>query len=102
MSRHHKKAKWAGAVVTRARAIWTLRMKEAEALGNPYICPKCGKPVLTSMSWDVGHRQDIDEGGAVMDLANTTPEHSSCNRADGARITNAKKRANRGRTRSWL
>lgn len=102
MSRHHKKHKWAGIVVTRARAIWLQRMKEAEAKDKPYVCPKCHKPVLSTQSWDVGHMQDIDDGGVVLDLSNTTPEHSSCNRADGARITNAKKRSNRGRTRSWL
>lgn len=102
MSRNHKAARWSGAVVTRARTIWLGRMKAAEAKNEPYICPKCKKPVLSTQRWDVGHKQDIDDGGVVLDLSNTTPEHSSCNRADGARITNAKKRSNLGRTRSWL
>lgn len=102
MSRHHRINRWSGPVVERARRIWLARMKVAESIDHPYICPKCEKPVLHTQQWDVGHKENIYEGGNALDLTNTTPEHSSCNRADGARITNQIKRSNRGRIRKWV
>ena len=100
MSINHRKHKWNGPLVTAVRAAWRNLMIAAETKGNPYICPKCNKPVTHLMAWDVGHQLALEEGGSIH-IGNTHPEHASCNRADGARITNHKKRQKQGRIRQW-
>jgi len=97
MSKNHK---WNGPLVTTIRKAWLKLMIIAEAEGKPYVCPKCSKPVTTKQRWDVGHQLALEEGGSLH-MNNTHPEHSYCNRADGARITNQKKRERQGRFRTW-
>jgi hypothetical protein len=94
MSKHHKAAKWGGSEVTRMRAVWTARILTAYRAGRPIKCGRCGKDMIPGEPFDLGHRHALVEGG---DRKDYHPEHRSENRADGARITNAR----RSRIRPW-
>jgi hypothetical protein len=72
--------------------------------------PDCQHPACKYLGVPIDYRApkgaslalDVDEivprwqGGRADDLANTRPTHAGCNRGEGARITNALRRA-RGR-----
>ena len=69
-----------------ARAYWRPRL--------PLPCRRCGRPVLASQRWHVGHIRDRYAGGSDA-TTNQWPEHATCNeRAGGkvgAAITNSRK-----------
>lgn len=85
---------WTGAAVTRLRAAWALRL--------PLPCPRCGRPVHAQPAdgWDLGHQTPRAlDSSRTWDPANLRPEHASCNRAAGARMTNRARRG--GVTPGW-
>lgn len=94
MSKHHANAKWAGDIVRKARAYWKAQIDAGIASGVPIACGRCSGPIEHNDQWDVGHVTALAEGG---DMNHHWPEHSRCNRADGARMTNNRKR----RMRAW-
>lgn len=55
-------------------------------------CWRCNQPIHPGQPWDLGHLIDVIAGGTD---TNTQPEHRTCNRAAGADITNARRRAAR-------
>lgn len=62
------------------------------AYGTP--CHFCGKPMLPGQTLDLDHTDDRTSYRGM--------SHSHCNRADGARKTNAIKRAKQDpRSRDW-
>lgn len=77
---------WSGRKVTNARAYWATRL--------PLPCRRCGKPVLATQRWHVGHIRDRYAGGSDA-ITNQWPEHERCNTSAGgkagAAITNARK-----------
>lgn len=85
-----------GRRLTAARHAWA----EVIARGR-VVCPKCRQPVLPGMPWDLGHPEAIVQGGAP-DLSGCVPEHTTCNRSEGARLRWAAARARRTRTEEWL
>lgn len=93
MSKNHKRAGWTGSRVTKARAYWAAQIENGVAMGVPITCGRCDQPLDGITPWDVGHITALAEGG---DINRHWPEHSSCNRRDGARRTNARKRRMRG------
>lgn len=103
MSKAHRAAGWGGPRVTRLRQLFAQRIAEAAAKGEPIQCWRCEQPITPADEWDIGHKQDVSDGGSMWALSNMEPEHrGQCNRAAGARVTNEKKRAKRLRKRSWL
>ena len=64
------------------------------------VCHRCQRPIRVDEAWDAGHLDAIAEGGHP--AGRVVPEHVSCNRRDGARITNERRAARRSRTRDWL
>ncbi|OYO01226.1 hypothetical protein [Enemella evansiae] len=75
------------------RAEWRQRLVNAEQHGNPLLCPKCRRPVLVSQAWDLGHELARSLGG---DDSTVRPEHSACNRAEGAQLVR-----DRPKVRRW-
>jgi len=77
---------WSGRKVTNARAYWAARL--------PLPCRRCGRPVLKTQNWHVGHIHDRALGGSDR-ISNTYPEHARCNTSaggkQGAAITNARR-----------
>lgn len=62
------------------------------AYGRP--CHFCGKPMLPGQPLDLDHTADRQSYRGI--------SHSSCNRRQGAEITNAKKRSKKDlRSRDW-
>lgn len=61
--------------------------------GTP--CPFCQEPMLKTQALDLDHSLPRALGGTVGDRL----AHASCNRAAGARMTNAIRRARSTRTR---
>jgi hypothetical protein len=57
------------------------------AYGRP--CPRCGRPMLPGQKLDLGHTDDRAGYSGI--------EHARCNRAAGARLGNARRRAERER-----
>ena len=57
------------------------------AYGQP--CPRCGRPLLPWQALDLGHTDDRAGYNGI--------EHAKCNRAAGARLGNARRRARRER-----
>jgi hypothetical protein len=59
-------------------------------------CARCGKPITPGELWDLGH----------IDGTNKTeysgPEHAKCNRAAGARLSNAKRRGTNAKRRQRI
>lgn len=94
---HNAKYGWSGPRVMAIRKALTVAIEGRYREGNPYLCRFCGGPVTPEDTWDIDHALSLDEGGAVWDLKNMSPAHSSCNRADGARISMQKQ----GRMRKW-
>lgn len=82
---------WTGANVTKARTYWMARIVSAHEAGTPLTCHRCPNPVLPTDTWDVDHVVAREEGGSVLSLTNQWVSHAKCNRADGARRTNAKR-----------
>ena len=79
---------WAGGAVTQLRAWWSARL--------PVQCPRCGRPVLPTDTWHLGHRQGrADHPELTWDPDNIWPEHARCNLAASARRTNAIRRSRR-------
>ena len=77
-----------------ARNYWRTRL--------PLPCTWCGLEVSDEHAWDVGHiipRSTAPE--LTWDVSNQWPEHASCNRAAGARITNQRRRQRMNIHRSW-
>ncbi len=68
------------------------------ALGLP--CHRCGHPINYTGPWDLDELLARDDGGDPLDPTNVAPTHVTCNRAAGARRTNAKRRARGGAERS--
>ena len=56
-------------------------------------CMRCDELIEPGTAWDLGHNDDRTLW--------TGPEHASCNRADGAHKTNAKRRGERVTSRDW-
>lgn len=81
---------WSGRKVTNARAYWRPRL--------PLQCRRCGRPVLASQRWQVGHIVDRYLGGSDA-VANQWPEHARCNEGAGGRAGAAITNARRARTR---
>lgn len=94
MSKHHRRSGWTGSIVTSYRTYWARAIDEGVATGVPIECGRCHQPIELSHEWDMGHTTSLAEGG---DITSVWPEHRHCNRADGARITNNRKR----RMRAW-
>jgi hypothetical protein len=94
MSKHHRAQQW----TTHAPK---LKVKHAAMLPQP--CVECGRVVLPTDAWQVGHRQAAALGGQPT-MANTGPVHTACNRKAGGRlgaqITNAKRAQSKG-IRPW-
>ena len=78
---------WSGRKVTRARAYWSSRL--------PLPCRRCGRVVLRSHRWHVGHIIDLALGGSETDPANQWPEHGACNEQAGGRLGAARRNARR-------
>jgi len=86
VSRHHRAQKW------------STHSPKLRALIQPQLplpCARCGKPVMPTDKWHVGHIQDAEHGGAPV-YSNVRPEHARCsNRSGGkraAQIVNARRR----------
>ncbi|MFJ9114470.1 endonuclease domain-containing protein [Streptomyces sp. NPDC102394] len=62
-----------------------------DAYGKP--CPHCGKPMLRGQSLDLDHTPDRSGYRGMA--------HASCNRADGARRGNARRKRRWTTTRQW-
>jgi len=75
----------------------TYRRKEMRriiaAQGRP--CGKCGNPIDYSGQWDLDEIVPRVMGGDPLDISNVQPTHRRCNRAAGARMTHAIRRAKR-------
>lgn len=85
---------YSGTRATRLRAIVRAQL--------PLPCTKCGAQVpADSDDWDVDHLHARADGGAVWDVRNVGPAHSSCNRAAGARDGNARRSGTGRRLRPW-
>lgn len=87
--------------VTELRAKWARVILEKWQAGMPLECAAavCVMPTRAigpGSSWDLGHPVAIAEGGTVWNPAELRPEHSRCNRTDGANIAN-RRRSARGR-----
>lgn len=66
----------------------------------PAPCGTCGRLVYPWQDWDVGHvLPRATHPWLAGDPANQRVEHSACNRAAGARMTNRRRRG--GRTFGW-
>ena len=76
MSRHHVAQHWSS-VAPKFRA------KIAGQLPAP--CVECGRPVLPTDVWQVGHRRAAALGGRPT-LANVGPVHKACNQRAGGRL----------------
>ena len=63
----------------RTRAAWAPLVAAGEV-----ACARCGGWIAPGHPWDLGHTEDR--------TGYTGPEHRSCNRAAGARKTNATRR----------
>lgn len=75
-----KPAHYRGAYHVQARRI------RAAANANPNTrCWRCGHPARPGDPWEAGHLRDGDPASPLL------PEHRSCNRAAGARLTNTRK-----------
>lgn len=68
----------------------------------PVPCSKCPEPVYAWQQWDLDHIVPVDQGGELLSIDNLWPSHASCNRAEGARITNKKRSKKAQRVRDWL
>ncbi|WP_146087948.1 HNH endonuclease [Rathayibacter sp. AY1B5] len=71
----------------------------------PRLCVNgCGRPVLRSDKWQVGHIVGAEYGGKPV-LSNVGPAHVKCNTSDGGRrgaaITNAAKKKSHIRHGNW-
>jgi hypothetical protein len=64
------------------------------AAGNA-VCRRCHKPIMPGQAWDLGH---LDGTGKQVYGG---PEHRACNRAGGARQTNARRAGNQGVKTLW-
>lgn len=68
-----------------------------------YVCPVCKQPIDWSLAWPdkgsrtVDHVQEIQDGGALLDLDNGTTVHLSCNSHKGARRRHQREREERRR-----
>lgn len=89
---------WTGSRVTADRAYWAARILEALAKGKPLLCPFCDSIVALDIPWDVDHDEKRIDGG-ILGRTNQRPAHRSCNRADGARVANARRSRARRRIR---
>jgi len=78
-----------------------------KARGEMQACWRCGRELRASaprghpLAITLGHFQALDHGGDLLDPANHGPECGPCNYADGARITNRKRRAARSSGMSY-
>lgn len=80
------------------RTDWAHRITLAAEAGQPIRCRRCDKPVLPSMTWDLGHHLDqATHGPNAIALA---PEHAKCNRSAGGKLRH-QLRAPLRPSRSW-
>lgn len=99
---------WGGARVRRIRAYWQARILDAYTHGKPLQCHRCPRigrpahPLLPGEDFDVDHVEERSSGGALWTVTNTAPSCTVGNRAHGAHITNARRRARTDRTRPWV
>lgn len=83
------------------RRITVLRSRWAPRVATGLVtCPRCTLPITTAQPWDLGHRHDLALGGDPAGAM--VPEHSSCNRAAGARLGHTLRRAPSRRLEAWL
>ena len=99
-------SRWGGRRVEKIRAYWADRILTAWAKGTPIqcgalVCLYSSRALGPGSAWDVGHgTARVDDPSRTWDPTNHHPEHTRCNRAGGAQITNTRRK--RGRTRAWL
>lgn len=95
MSRHHRAQQW-------SKHSPKLRAKILPLL--PLPCIECGRPVLKTDTWHVGHRLAAMLPGSTPKPSNVGPAHAKCNLksggAMGAKVTNAQRAARRD-IREW-
>ena len=92
MSAKHRTSAW-----VQVRALVRPRLEAS----LPHPCPRCGQLMAKGMRLDLGH---ISRAPALAyEPGNLRLEHRACNRADGARITVAKRAKRRigERMPSW-
>ncbi|WP_370871650.1 HNH endonuclease signature motif containing protein [Curtobacterium sp. A7_M15] len=97
MSEHHRQWVNGGSRKHRARIARTL----------PQPCARCPRPVLPTDAWEADHIVPLAQWPKGKPYPDNLirPAHKSCNRAaggrDGARITNAKKKAEQKGAMPW-
>lgn len=96
MSRHHRAQRWTTDSPKFRKTIQAML---------PQPCVNCGRPVLRTDRWHVGHRPGHDAHlGKRAQLQHVGPAHALCNLRDGgrtgARIVNARRQASKD-IRPW-
>lgn len=86
-------------MTTPGRDTYRWRQIRAAIRAATGLCPRCGQPLQPALQWPhplsttAGHIIPVVDAPTLADNpSNVRAEHLACNSADGARITNSRRR----------